>query len=57
MVIPAAQHAEERLLAELPWAERSKIVRMRSEPEQDEVIEVHSDEEAFMINCPAYTMC
>lgn len=34
------KHAENRLLAELPEAERSKILRMKTEPQPDEIHEV-----------------
>lgn len=34
------KHAESRLLQELPQAERSKILRMKAEPQLDEIYEV-----------------
>lgn len=35
-----SKHAETRLLQELPQAERSKILRMKAEPQPDEIYEV-----------------
>ncbi|CAN0440063.1 unnamed protein product, partial [Ectocarpus sp. 12 AP-2014] len=37
------KHAETRLLEELPQAERSKILRMKAEPQPDEIHEAISD--------------
>ncbi|CAN0375655.1 unnamed protein product [Laminaria digitata] len=37
------KHAESRLLQELPQAERSKILRMKAEPQLDEIYEAASD--------------
>eukprot|EP00903_Cladosiphon_okamuranus_P016675 g15376.t1 len=37
------KHAESRLLAELPEAERSKILRMKAEPQPDEIHEAIND--------------
>lgn len=36
----AGQHAEKRLLDELPQAERSKILRMKAKPHPDEIRQV-----------------
>lgn len=40
MPIIDPKHAESRLLEELPQAERSKILRMKAEPQPEEIYEV-----------------